>query len=202
MGEAMKRDARFDKLETIAYEIERQHFYYAVDYEGWRTHSARSLEAVRRRRNALEAAYIENAHRLVGEDVFEAALQGVVNPKYGTSQRTDRAEHSFAVEALCLATGRCMAFTNSEYDEFFELLEDELRCPVFGSDGLPFGLPTSFNTPWIEHSSTSYLQAHLKEVHRLLQAGFLDQERDMAVRYRDNIKELVSVGLGLVHVIW
>lgn len=193
---------RFSKLKTQPYDASSSIDYHAVDFSAWRGQGERLIAQVHKLSDPQSVELLSAAVRQVGEARFAEALTHVVTPGWMTKATTDDAAHSFAVEALCLATGRCLTLSDTSYYDLFELLEDRLGCPQF-QDGLPFGLPVSHTSvPGTGHADVPFLRKHLHDVETHLGSGALSSVHAKALQYRDTLHDLLLADLGMIYIAW
>ena len=193
--------ARFDAIATKPHDFALYN-YYAVDFEAWRLPDVgrRAVDAV------LGAAadtpprrYLDQILSMTTLGRIRVALDHIIDAAYVADAREDDCAHSWALEALCLATGRVLNLDG--LSEVLEIIDEELRCPPF-VDALPFDLPASHTgTPGIAHATNASLRAHVETLDAHIEAGAFG-EKENATRYREILDAVARAELGLIYIGW
>lgn len=193
---------RFDAIATKPHDFALIH-YYAVDFEAWRSGDVgrRAVDAVLGAdADAPPRRYLDQILSMTTLGRIRTALGHIIDSSYVAPSPEDDCAHSWALEALCLTTGRAL-----DLDELFdviEIIDEQLRCPPF-VEGLPFGLPASHTgTPGIAHATCANVRTHVERLDEHIKAGAFGTHTDDAKRYRALLSAVAEAELGVIYIGW
>ena len=189
---------RFDGIPTRAHDLENALYnYYAVDFEAWRKGEGRTaVDAALGGASPEAKRYIDQILSMTTMGRIRTGLEHIIDPSFVAKAATDDCAHSWALEAMCLVTGRVLDLEG--LDDVLEIIDEKLRCSPL-VDGLPFGLPESHTgTPGIAHATNESLLAHVGA----LRPEDFGEHREPAEKYRSVMSSVADAGLGLIYIGW